>query len=323
MLGEGLGKGRASRRSSSASYVYVLMAFLAGLKAQPVDIYKFFGDAGVDGFNLVASIGGLRARRRASCSSSATPPTADGNGRRARATTRGAAPRSSGSRSRRRRIHNFDAVPDVRSAEPLHDIRRAIRERTRRAGGPPTPARPEATGRSPSPARTEPVGRGTAGTLGRRPGSLTAMHARPRGEAEELSPLPPPPDRDHRRHFRADRDRRRGPRSSDSGLGCGAAGSGTNGWPLCGGRLLPFLQEHQVIEFSHRVVATVVVVLIVALAFRRSGDFATAAGWSGGRWPPASWCSRRRSSAASPSSTASTRPSSPRTSGWRCCCLAC
>jgi len=64
-------------------------------------------------------------------------------------------------------------------------------------------------------------------------------------------------------------------RVSDSGLGCGAAGSGTHGWPLCGGRLLPFLQEHEVIEFSHRVVATVVVVLIAALAiqaFRRLRD---------------------------------------------------
>jgi heme A synthase len=61
-------------------------------------------------------------------------------------------------------------------------------------------------------------------------------------------------------------------RVSDSGLGCGAEGSGTHGWPLCGGRVLPFLQEHQIIEFSHRVVATIVVVLIIALAivaFRR------------------------------------------------------
>ena len=61
-------------------------------------------------------------------------------------------------------------------------------------------------------------------------------------------------------------------RVSDSGLGCGPAGSGTHGWPLCGGRVLPFLQEHQIIEFSHRVAATIVVLLIVALAivaFRR------------------------------------------------------
>lgn len=64
-------------------------------------------------------------------------------------------------------------------------------------------------------------------------------------------------------------------RVSDSGLGCGAAGSGTRGWPLCGGRVLPFLQEHEVIEFSHRAVATIVVVLIAALAiqaFRRFRD---------------------------------------------------
>src|SRR5215216_6721485 len=56
-------------------------------------------------------------------------------------------------------------------------------------------------------------------------------------------------------------------RVSDSGLGCGPEGAGTKGWPLCGGRVLPFLQEHQIIEFSHRVAATVVVVLIAALAF--------------------------------------------------------
>ena len=65
-------------------------------------------------------------------------------------------------------------------------------------------------------------------------------------------------------------------RVSDSGLGCGAAGSGTKGWPLCGGRVLPFLQEHQVIEFSHRAVATIVVVLIAALvflAYRRLRDY--------------------------------------------------
>jgi heme A synthase len=54
-------------------------------------------------------------------------------------------------------------------------------------------------------------------------------------------------------------------RVSDSGLGCGAAHSGTQGWPLCSGRPLPFLETHAVIEFSHRLAATVVVVLIAAL----------------------------------------------------------
>ncbi|HYX78284.1 MAG TPA: COX15/CtaA family protein, partial [Solirubrobacterales bacterium] len=64
-------------------------------------------------------------------------------------------------------------------------------------------------------------------------------------------------------------------RVSDSGLGCGAAGSGTEGWPLCGGRVLPFLQQNALIEFSHRAVASLLVILIAALgiqAFRRLRD---------------------------------------------------
>jgi heme A synthase len=56
-------------------------------------------------------------------------------------------------------------------------------------------------------------------------------------------------------------------RISDSGLGCGAAGSGTEGWPLCGGRLLPFLETNAVIEFTHRVAAAAVGVLILILAW--------------------------------------------------------
>ncbi len=57
-------------------------------------------------------------------------------------------------------------------------------------------------------------------------------------------------------------------RVSDSGLGCGPAGSGAEGWPLCGGRVVPFLETNAVIEFSHRVVAAVVGVLIALLVWR-------------------------------------------------------
>jgi heme A synthase len=57
-------------------------------------------------------------------------------------------------------------------------------------------------------------------------------------------------------------------RVSDSGLGCGPAGSGTHGWPLCGGRVVPFIETNAVIEFSHRVVAGVVAILILILAWR-------------------------------------------------------
>src|SRR3954464_10048340 len=56
-------------------------------------------------------------------------------------------------------------------------------------------------------------------------------------------------------------------RVSDSGLGCGAAGSGTHGWPLCEGGLLPNVDANAIVEFSHRLAATVVVVLIAAMAW--------------------------------------------------------
>lgn len=61
-------------------------------------------------------------------------------------------------------------------------------------------------------------------------------------------------------------------RVSDSGLGCGPAGSGTHGWPLCNGRLVPGLDVNHVLEYSHRIVAGISSLLIIALvlwAWRR------------------------------------------------------
>lgn len=57
-------------------------------------------------------------------------------------------------------------------------------------------------------------------------------------------------------------------RVSDSGLGCGAAGSGTHGWPLCEGGLVPNADANAIVEFSHRIAATVVAVLILAMAWQ-------------------------------------------------------
>ncbi len=57
-------------------------------------------------------------------------------------------------------------------------------------------------------------------------------------------------------------------RVSDSGLGCGPGGSGTKGWPLCGGQVIPLVgSENRVIEFSHRLLATIVVILIALLCW--------------------------------------------------------
>ncbi len=55
LLGEGLGKA-ALAAILAGTDVYVLATFLAGVKGQPVDVYKFFEGNGLDGFNLVASI---------------------------------------------------------------------------------------------------------------------------------------------------------------------------------------------------------------------------------------------------------------------------
>ncbi|MDP9189345.1 MAG: COX15/CtaA family protein [Actinomycetota bacterium] len=57
-------------------------------------------------------------------------------------------------------------------------------------------------------------------------------------------------------------------RVSESGLGCGPGGSGTEGWPLCNGSAVPFFSNTEVIvEFSHRTLAAIVTALIVALAW--------------------------------------------------------
>ena len=53
---------------------------------------------------------------------------------------------------------------------------------------------------------------------------------------------------------------------SDSGLGCGPAGSGLNGWPFCNGDVVPGLELNSIIEYSHRALAGIVGLLMIALA---------------------------------------------------------
>ena len=54
-------------------------------------------------------------------------------------------------------------------------------------------------------------------------------------------------------------------RVSDSGLGCGPAGSGLNGWPFCNGDVVPGIDLNSIIEYSHRALAGIVGILLVAL----------------------------------------------------------
>jgi heme a synthase len=61
-------------------------------------------------------------------------------------------------------------------------------------------------------------------------------------------------------------------RVSDSGLGCGPAGSGFSGWPLCEGDVIPGLDLNAVVEYTHRALAGIVGIMMIALAvlaFRR------------------------------------------------------
>jgi cytochrome c oxidase subunit 1 len=136
MMGEGLGK-LALGMILAGLYVYVLMAFFAGVKGQPVDIYKYFAGNGLDGYNLAASIAvfvvaiGV-AVELANAAHSYHRGVEVGHDPWGGATLEWFAlspPQE----------HNFDAVPDVRSAEPLHDIRRAIRDRTEAWRPPPPP----------------------------------------------------------------------------------------------------------------------------------------------------------------------------------------
>ena len=65
-------------------------------------------------------------------------------------------------------------------------------------------------------------------------------------------------------------------RVSDSGLGCGPAGSGFHGWPFCNGDVVPGVDLHSIVEYTHRAVAGIVTILmvsIVVLAWRRHREY--------------------------------------------------
>jgi cytochrome c oxidase assembly protein subunit 15 len=55
-------------------------------------------------------------------------------------------------------------------------------------------------------------------------------------------------------------------RVSDSGLGCGPGGSGAEGWPLCGGRVIPLVDANMIVEYAHRLLAGSLAIVIAVLA---------------------------------------------------------
>jgi cytochrome c oxidase subunit 1 len=126
LLSEGLGK-LAFWTILVGVHVYVWPMVLAGLKGQPVDIYKFYSGLGLDGYNLVASIGSF-VLFAGILIGAANVVVSYRGGRRTGHDPWGAATLEWFALAPPP-LHNFDAVPDVRSPEPLRDLREAIRER--------------------------------------------------------------------------------------------------------------------------------------------------------------------------------------------------
>jgi heme a synthase len=65
-------------------------------------------------------------------------------------------------------------------------------------------------------------------------------------------------------------------RVSDSGLGCGPAGSGFHGWPFCNGDIVPGVDLNSIVEYTHRVLAVVVgfmMLALVVMAWRRYREY--------------------------------------------------
>jgi heme A synthase len=70
-------------------------------------------------------------------------------------------------------------------------------------------------------------------------------------------------------------------RVSDSGLGCGPAGSGFHGWPFCNGDVVPGVDLNSIVEYAHRVLAIIVGFMILGLfvlAWRRHRHLLPATG---------------------------------------------
>ncbi len=115
---------------------FVPLFLAGGLEGQVIDAYKFFGDGGVSAYNLIASIGSLVLAAGIvmtivnAIQSRANGPEAGHDPWRGESLEWFALSPPD--------PHNFDVLPDVRSAHPMRDIRAAIANRSDRHD---TPAR--------------------------------------------------------------------------------------------------------------------------------------------------------------------------------------
>jgi heme/copper-type cytochrome/quinol oxidase subunit 1 len=121
---------------------FVPLFFAGAEQGEVIDAYKFFGGSGVDAYNLIASIGtlvlaaGIVMTLVNAISSRVNGPEAghDPWGGESLEWFALSPPEP----------HNFDVLPDVRSAQPMRDIRAAIAHRGSRAERPANESQPVA-----------------------------------------------------------------------------------------------------------------------------------------------------------------------------------
>lgn len=151
LLGEGIGKAALGLIFVGIN-LYVLPMFFAGLEGQPVDVFTYYEDTGLDGYNLVASLGAL-VLVTGILLELGNAAYSWHNGLSARAHDPWAGSTLEWFALSPPPPHNFDAVPDVRSLEPLHDIRESVRLRSEAFTPPPPPE--SAVGEPAQPAASE------------------------------------------------------------------------------------------------------------------------------------------------------------------------
>ena len=137
MMGESLGRASFGAIVVGA-LVMIVPTQLAGLQGMPVDVYKFYGDTGMSLLNVLATLGSVVFAigvilTLVNAAASLRGGVRVGPDPWGGSTLEWFAPSPPP-------VHNFDLVPDVRSAEPLADIREAIRRRQTRWTPPPAVA---------------------------------------------------------------------------------------------------------------------------------------------------------------------------------------
>lgn len=151
---------------------------IAGLEGMPADVFKYYGDTGMTLANALATVGSVVfalgfLTTMANAASSYTRGVEVGPDPWGGSTLEWFTPSPPPA-------HNFDLVPDVRSAEPLDDIREAIRGRNTRWTPPPA---------LPPDRKPEPVAAGTSESQG-----AVAVEAEPASTSEKADAHAPDED---------------------------------------------------------------------------------------------------------------------------------